>query len=194
MDLFSGLHGGLTLSGKITEVWRLLNETALFLQRTAVRDQFETPLTVLRTTLQKSPDNISVLNEVFRLLVELRKQLREAGYDLSVAKYRLVFDGFRNDDSIAVGFKRIVIFITEDAFYWKTGDENHITLAVFLEKQLEKQKTGTILEMHYLWYKRNKTSLILSGSITETAEDFEKFTTAGKADELLVLSRLKGLY
>jgi site-specific recombinase len=193
MYLFSGLHG-LTLSGKITEVWRLLNETALFLQRTAARKNFEAPLAVLRGMLQKSPDNVSVINEVFRHLVELRKQLRTAGYDLSVAKYRLLFDGFRNDDSLAEGFTRLVIFIAEAAFYWKTGDENHLALAVFLERQLEKRKITAILEMHYLWYQRTKTKLILSGAATERPEDFEQLKTAGEADELLFLSRLRGLY
>jgi hypothetical protein len=48
--------------------------------------------------------------------------------------------------------------------------------------------------MHYLWYKRTKTTLVLSGAATETAEDYAVLKSSGEADSLLFLSRLKGLF
>ncbi|MDR1389696.1 MAG: hypothetical protein LBJ31_06940 [Treponema sp.] len=193
MDLFFELSG-LSLSAKLNAVWRLLNETSVFLQRCAALRKYEPQIFILRGQLQKSPGNITIIHEVFRGLLELRKKLRLSGYDLSVAKYRLVFDGFRNDDCLAGGFYRLVIGIAKDAFYWKTGDENHITLAAFLEQSLAGKRSVEIRETHYLWYKRTKTSLVLSGAVTEKPEDFERLKTAGEADELFFLSRLKGLY
>jgi hypothetical protein len=198
MNLFWGLkenNSGTPFSKKMTEVWQLVNETALLLNRTAIKDRYEQQLGVLRSKLQQAPANPIILEEVSAGIRELRKQMRLAGYDLSMGKYSLLFDGFRHDDSIAEGFKRMVLFIGKDEFFCKTGNENHLMLAEFLNRQLVAgPKKPAILEMHYLWYKRTKTTIVLSGAATETAEDYELLKKAGEADSLLFLSRLKGLF
>jgi hypothetical protein len=186
---------GVSLSGKISGVWNLVNETALLLSRTTIRARYERQLEVLRLHLQQAPDNPATQKEVSGALTEIRKQMRLAGYDLSMGKYTLSFDGFRGDESSAQGFRRVVLFITREGFFWKTGEENHITLAEMLERQLNKNPRGPgILEMHYLWYRRTKTTFVLSGAATETKNDYEKLKSHGEADGLLFLSNLKGLY
>jgi hypothetical protein len=198
MNLFWGLkenYSGTALSKKLTDVWRIVNETALLLNRTAIKDRYERQLGVLRSKLRQEPVNPVILDEVSAGLTELRRQMRLAGYDLSMGKYTLIFDGFRHDDSIAEGFKRMVLFIGTDKFFCKSGDGNHLALAEFLDRQISAgTKRPAILGMHYLWYKRTKTALILSGAATETAEDFELLKKAGEADSLLFLSRLKGFF
>jgi hypothetical protein len=197
MNLFSGLRQNLSnasLAKKITEVWNLLNETALLINRTAIGGRYGNRLAVLRAQLQKAPANPNIIKEVYSGIVGVRQQLRLAGYDLSMGKYALIFDGFRNDDSLGSGFKRAVLFIGEEKFYWQTGDENHIMLAAAMENLLAKSPIPIpILEIHYLWFQRTKTTFSLSGSATETAEDYQKLKTRGESDSLLFLSKLKGL-
>jgi len=184
----------MNLAKKINEVWGLLNETALLLNRTAVHSRFENQLAVLRSRLQHVPPNPAILQGVNAALTEMRKHLRLAGYDLSMGKYTLIFDGFRNDDATIDGFGRMVLFIEKNgAFYWKTGEENHVMLASMLGNVLEKNPALHIIDMHYLWYLRTKTTLTLSGSATETGEDYERLKAMGNGDSLLFLSRLKGL-
>jgi hypothetical protein len=197
MNPLAGLKNPLSasLSKQITEVWRLLNETALLLSRTAIRERFENQLAVLRSQIQRSPSNPAVIKEVSAGITELRKQLRLAGYDLSMGKYTLIFDGFRNDDCMADGFQRLVLFMGRDNFYWRTGEDNHMMLAAALDRILDKNpKREDIQEVHCLWFQRTKTTLTLSGAATETGDDYQRLKTAGEADSLFFLSKLKGLY
>jgi hypothetical protein len=197
MNLFSGIKDNLSrasLSRQITDVLNLLNETALQVSRTKIRARFEKQLLVLRSQLQKAPSSPAVIKEVYTGLTGIRQQIRLAGYDLSMGKYKLVFDGFRNDDSLGGGFKRAVLFIGEKNFFWRTGDDNHIMLASALENSLiQSRNREQIFQIHYLWFMRTKTTYILSGAATETAEDYEMLKAYGEADDLLFLSKLKGL-
>ena len=182
------------MSKKVNEVWALLDETALLVNRTAVKERFKGSLGVLRARLQGAPAHPAVLAEMAGALTELRKQLRLLGYDLSMGKYTLHFDGFRNDDTLGSGFRRMVLFIARGGvFYGKTGEENHLELASLLGQFMEKIPGVQIMDMHYLWYQRTRTSITLSGSATETAEDYERLKAYAGADSLGFLSRLKGL-
>ena len=197
MNPFSSFRDNLSaasLAKKITEVWNLLNETALMVNRTKVRARFENQLALLRSRLQKAPAAAAVVKEVYVNLTGLRQQLRLCGYDLSMGKYTLIFDGFRNDDSLGTGFRRAVLYIGEKNFYWKTGDENHIMLAAALDSLMAKsQSREQIFGIHYLWFLKTRSTVTLSGSATETAEDYEKLKALGESDSLLFLSKIKGL-
>ena len=140
----------------------------------------------------------TVLKEIHAELVELRKELRLSGYDLSLGKYRLVFDGFRHDDSLGKGFRRMVLFLCDDFFLWLTGEANHIELAETLEQQITRHSAAmgkkiNIKGKHYLWYLRTKDELILSGADTEIQEDYARLKAQGEVSSLLFLSRLKKL-
>ena len=188
------------LLDKVTDVWRLLSETDFFLGQTGEHDQYEDQLRSLRAKLTSAgkTGKTKVIQEVRAELVDLRKLLRLSGYDLSLARYRLVFDGFRHDDSVREGFRRLVLFIAQDNFYWRTGEANHIELAEALEQQITKlgasqKKNIPILGKHYLWYLRTKNELILSGAATELKEDYQRLKAFGEAATLLFLGRLKNL-
>jgi hypothetical protein len=188
------------LSDKITDTWKLLSETDYFLSRTDEYHHYEHQMRGIRARLSScgKTGKAAALKEIHAELVGLRKELRLLGYDLSLGKYRLVFDGFRHDDSLGKGFRRMVLFLCDDFFLWLTGDANHIELAETLEQQITRHSAATgkrisIKGKHYLWYLRTKNELILSGADTETKDDYERLRAQGEVSSLLFLSRLKNL-
>jgi hypothetical protein len=188
------------LSDQRTNVWQLLSETDSFLSRTNEYHHYEHQMRKLRVMLSEAGKlNREKTRAVHAELASLRKELRLSGYDLALGKYRLIFDGFRHDDSIKDGFRRIVLFILDDCFLWLTSnDSNHIDLAETLEQQIMRhcmatERDITIKGKHYLWYLRTKDALILSGADTETKEDYRRLKAFGEASSLLFLSRLKNL-
>ncbi|MDR2069987.1 MAG: hypothetical protein LBP81_01015 [Treponema sp.] len=185
------------VSDHFGDVWKLLSETNLFISRIDEISQYQTQIQNMRRELQHAGNIRDRILEVRTSLIELRKNLRMQGYDLSLGRMNLVFDGFRHDDSMAKGFKRVVLFLGDRDLYWLTGTDNHIALEAYLEQKLYKsESTGKslrILGKHYLWYLRRKTELILSGAATERKEDYERLKAIGEAKPLLFLSKLKGL-
>jgi hypothetical protein len=186
-----------SISERFTDVWQLLSETTQFLSKTKEFVHYENQLREWRAQLQSkrldSETNLRIRSE----LVNLRKHLRLMGYDLSLAKQTLRFEGFRNDACIRDGFRRLVLVFTDRDVYWLSGDDNHINLAEYLERRLESALANGEIEQirdrHYLWYKRQGSTLILSGSDTESKEDFQRLEAIGNANPLLLLSKLKGL-
>jgi hypothetical protein len=171
----------------------LLSETTNFLSRTHLLSQYEGQLREWRAILQSSHNNNEKALAVKRELIELRRNLRLQGYDLSLGSQMLVFDGFRNDACLREGFRRIVLFIGDNGVYWMVGEDNHVTLSNFLEERMDQIRVRQIRERHYLWYLRRKNELVLSGSDTETKEDFARLKRIGEANPMLFLSSLKSL-
>jgi len=178
---------------RFSDIWKLLSETTNFLSKTKDFAQYEDQLRQWRARLQLAPNDSDLIHTIRTELVSLRKGLRLQGYDLSLATHTLRFDGFRNDACIREGFSRLVLFFGEEGAYWLCGEDNHIALAGFLETRLDSSGIGGIRERHYLWYRRHGKELILSGSDTETKEDFLRLERIGEANPLLFLSSLKGL-
>ncbi|MDR0497218.1 MAG: hypothetical protein LBH42_06370 [Treponema sp.] len=186
------------INGKVNQYWEFLNETASLLNRTSIKDRFNKQLTAITIRFQNAPTNLSSLKELNAALTELRKQMRLFGYELSMGKYTLILDGFRNDDSYGL-FTRMVLVIDQNGvFYWKTGNANHVELYHLLDDLIEKTRVTKkmsieITDRHYLWFKITKSTITLSGSATETAEAYERLKKYAEEDNLLFLSRLKGL-
>ncbi|GHV24636.1 hypothetical protein AGMMS4952_00600 [Spirochaetia bacterium] len=190
------------LSDRFSDVWKLLSETTVFLSRTKEFGAHEQQLRTWRADLSANRDP-EAAQRIRSELTALRKSLRLQGYDLSLGRQNLIIDGFRNDACLGEGFRRVVIFISNTTLFFLAGEENHIALAEFLEKQVEaeinarKDRTEVrriqILDRHYLWYRRQGQDLILSGSDTETKEDFTRFSAMCDANPLLFLKGLKGL-
>jgi hypothetical protein len=185
------------VSDHFGDVWKLLSETNLFISRIGEMSQYQEQLQKMRWELQNAGNNRDRILEVRANLIELRKSLRLQGYDLSLGRMNLIFDGFRHDNSMTEGFKRMVLFLGDKDIYWLTGMDNHIALESYLEQKLSTsdfiRKNLRILGKHYLWYLRRKTELILSGATTERHEDYERLKALCEAKPLLFLSRLKNL-
>jgi hypothetical protein len=184
------------LSDRFSNEWKLLSETTLFLSRINELHNYENQLRALRSQLYNVGDRKEVIRNIRRELTELRRHLRLEGHDLSLAKQNIVFDGFRNDTSLGDGFTRLVLFLTPNEIYWLAGTENHITLDSYLERQMVNvhlKERPRINSKHFLWYKRDGNSLILSGSDSESKEDYAHLAAAGEANPFWFLSRLKNL-
>jgi hypothetical protein len=181
------------ISENFRGVWVLLSETTNFLSKTHLLAQYEGQLREWRAILQSSHNNNELALGVKKELIGLRRNLRFQGYDLSLGSQTLSFDGFRNDACLREGFRRIVLFISDDGVYWLVGEDNHVTLSSFLEERMDQLKVRQIRERHYLWYQRRKNELVFSGSDTESQEDFERLKQIGEANPMLFLSSLKSL-
>jgi hypothetical protein len=191
--------GGLTtaLADRFMDIWRLLSETNFFLSRTPEFHYFEEQLRILRRELQAARKDSAKVQEVRSKIIDIRRNLRLMGYDLSLGKQNLIIDKFRNDACMAEGFRRVVLFFTRETILYLAGEENHIELSSFLSKRLEQYSTEGkqifIRDKHYLWYRRQGVNLVLSGSDTETKEDFERLKAMGEVNSLFILSSLKQL-
>jgi hypothetical protein len=184
------------LADRFSDTWKLLSETSGFLSRTKVFSLYEEELRAWRHDLQTAANGSEGQKRIRQEIIELRSSLRQQGFDLSLAKQNLMLDGFRSDSSLGEGFRRVVIFFTSGGLYWLSGDDNHITLAELLEKQMNaryRKRNTSILSKHYLWYRRKGNTLILSGSDTETTEDYERLKAMADVNSLEILSGLKDL-
>jgi hypothetical protein len=183
------------IGDRFTDVWKLLSDTTSFLSRTPEFHQYEEQLRSFRSELQSS-NTPETAQKMRKEIIDLRKALRYQGYDLSLGTQTLSVDRFRNDASLKDGFKRVVIFLTNSGIVWLSGEENHIMLADYLESRIQNNLADDhmrIIAKHYLWYRRRGNELILSGSDTETKEDFDRLQAMAEANSLYILGQLKNL-
>jgi predicted amidohydrolase len=87
----------------------------------------------------------------------------------------------------------VVLVFCDPFVYYKTGTANHIEIAEELMDSLSRQKLLHLPEFHYLWYFRYAKGLLLSGSATEQASDFERLQARAAVNPLKLLSALKNL-
>ncbi len=174
-------------------VWKLLSDTTNFLSRTSLFDQYQKMLREWRYQLQHNPSNTEIFREVRQQIVDLRRLLRDQGYDLTLGSRDLQVQGFRNDSAMQDGFVRLVLFISDEDLFYVHGQENHIELSRYLESQLQQSGVRGIRQRHYLWYLWHNNVLILSGSDTESKSDFEVFREYAEANKLPLLQKLRKL-
>jgi hypothetical protein len=182
-----------SLAERMATTWVLLSDTTNFLSRTSIFNQYEAQLRDLRFRLSVSEADDSELRAIRKELTELRAALRIQGYDLSLGKLELSIKGYRNDASVAEGFRRIVIFIGAKDLWFVTGEDNHRALHDFLEGECERRRISSVKHKHYLWYRWNHGLLLLSGSDSEGAEEFQKLQEWAERPEnrLALLGKLR---
>lgn len=184
---------GSFLTDRFAPEWKLLSETEAFLSHTPEFLSYEGQFRAWRKQLQDRKTREDALNTIRAEIVTLRRELRLQGYDLSLGSLRLVMDGFRNDDSLAEGFRRVVICICGTAVYYQTGQANHVEIAENLMETLSRKRLIDHPEVHYLWYRRTRNELVLSGSATESRDFFVRLENRAAANPLRLLSALKNL-
>ncbi len=181
------------LSDHFSHEWKLLSETEAFLSHTPDFPAYEQQFKLWRTKLQNRATIDTELVTIRSEIVTLRKTLRLKGYDLSLGLQRLVVKGFRNDDSLAEGFQRVVICICDPDIFFQTGSANHVAIAEELIDTLTRKRLYRHPEIHYLWYLRTAQGLLLSGSATETSTDFKRLEDRANANPMKLLSALHDL-
>ena len=103
----------------------------------------------------------------------MRKLLRLQGYDLRLGSKDIALEGFRHDDAMGEGFRRMVLGLADDDVYYLAGEANHIELAEMLENQCRQKRSCKPYRLHCLWYRWRNDVLVISGADSETAEMFE---------------------
>lgn len=173
--------------------WVLLSDTTIFLSNhTKIFHHYESTLRELRRKLESNRNDIETINEVRQEVAQIRKTLRLQGYNLKLGSIDLKLEGFRNDDSIAKGFQRCVLYILEDGdIIYTTGLSNHMDLESAIDARLTAVGYRPVEIKHYLWYKWTNRILILSGAATETAEDFELFKDYVSYNKDFLLKKLR---
>lgn len=176
-----------------SSAWILLSDTTIFLSNnTKIFHQYESTLRDLRRRLETYSNDEETIRDVRSEVAEIRKVLRSQGYNLKLGSLDLRVEGFRNDDAMARGFNRCVLFLMVDGdILYITGTSNHIDLESALESRLTAVGYRPITIKHYLWYKWVNRVLILSGAATETQEDFEEFKIFASQNKALILRKLK---
>ncbi len=182
-----------SLAERFSSAWRLLSDTTIFLSSTKVFHRYENTLRKWRRQLETSRRDPNVVDQVRKEIIEFRGTLRKMGYDVRLGAFQLKTEGFRHDDAIAEGFKRMVMYITQDNLYYLTGTENHIELDRYLEQRCYQAKIRNITQKHYLWFRWRQNTLVLSGAASEDKESFDKLEKSVKDDPLFFIKRLRKL-
>jgi hypothetical protein len=161
------------LAESTSSTWRLLSDTTNFLSRVKLLDEYEAELRTWRARLSRKRTDPQVMKDVRGEIVALRSLLREQGYDLRLGSKDIALEGFRHDDAMAEGFRRMVLGLADDDVYYLSGEANHIELAEMLESQCRQKRACKPYRLHCLWYRWRNDVLVISGADSETAETFE---------------------
>ena len=178
------------LAESFSSAWRLLSDTTNFLSRVGLLESHETDLRAWRDRLSRARNDARALAEVRAEVVALRRALREQGHDLRLGSRDAVLEGFRHDDALAEGFRRIALGAADEDVYWVAGDANHIELARQLEEMCGARRRCLPYTPHFLWYRWRNNVLVLSGSASETPEMFEAFRAYFATHKELLLRTL----
>ncbi len=177
----------------ISSTWRLLSDTTNFLSRMKMLEKYDAELRGWRERLSRNRTSQQVAREVREEVVALRKALRAQGHDLRLGSKDVIIEGWRNDDSMAEGFRRIVLGLAEDDVYYLAGDSNHNDLADYLDSQCRARRRCKPYSLHCLWYRWRSDVLVLSGAASESAEQFEEFRAWFAPNKELLLRKLSNL-
>jgi hypothetical protein len=178
------------LAETFSSTWRLLTDTTNFLSRIRMLEKYETELRAWRERLQRSQNNQPIVHQIRDEIVAVRRLLREQGHDLRLGSKDIALEGFRHDDSMAEGFKRMVLGVAENEVYWLTGEANHIELADRLDQACRERRGCKPYALHCLWYRWRNNVLVLSGAASETAEMFEEFRAYFSKNREFLLKKL----
>ncbi len=181
------------LAESLSSTWTLLSDTTNFLSRVGLLESYEADIRAMRQKLSAARRDTIAIRQVREQVVALRKALRLRGYDLRLGSKDIALEGFRNDDAMAEGFRRLVIGIAENDVYWIAGDVNHGELAQALELRCRARRSCLPFVPHFLWYRWRNNVLVLSGAASETAESFEELKTYFATHKEFLLKKLMSL-
>lgn len=171
--------------------WKLLSDTNHFLSRTSIFGLYESQLRDWRHNLQTYRQDTERLQEIRKQIVLLRKELRQQGYNLMLGKFQIRLEGFRSDDSLALGYQRVVLICVENNIYLLTGQDNHNVLKEYLGERLNQIRVRQNRDLHSLWYRWDNRLLLISGADSETKEDYEEFRKDAEENPFLYIESFR---
>lgn len=161
------------IAESVSSTWLLLSDTTNFLSRVGLLEHYEKEIREWRSDLARFRNLPGRVREIRENIVALRRLLRSQGHDLRLGSKDIALEGWRHDDAVAEGFRRMVLGLMGTDVIALAGDVNHNELASALEQRLQAQKRSTACDMHFLWYRWRNQVLVLSGAASETSEQFE---------------------
>ena len=181
------------LAESASSTWRLLSDTTNFLSRVKLLDSYETELRTWRAQLSRRRTDPQIMKGVREEIVALRRLLREQGHDLRLGSKDIALEGFRHDDAMGEGFRRMVLGLADDDVYYLAGEANHIELAEMLDSQCRQKRSCKPYRLHCLWYRWRNDVLVISGADSETAEMFEDLKAWFAPNREFLLKKLSKL-
>jgi hypothetical protein len=160
---------------KFTDVWVLLSDTDRFVSRARLMFRYEKQLRQWRSRLTESSRDMDVAREVRDQIVAFRRDRRLEGWELRLGSLDIQVKGFRSDDAMSAGFRRMVAMVNESGeVRYAVGSGNHVQLDKELTVALRHAPPKVPLESHYLWYRRNGGVLELAGADSQPRDSHEK--------------------
>lgn len=159
---------------KFADAWVLLSDTDRFVSRAGLMPRYEKQLREWRSSLQESRNDIDLTRAIREDIVAFRRARRQEGFELRLGSLDVQLKGFRSDDALSVGFRRMVLMVgASGEIRYITGSANHIQLDEELSVRLRDAPPSEALEPHYLWYRRNEGVLELAGADSEPKDMME---------------------
>jgi len=163
---------------RFADVWVLLSDTDRFVGRAGLLEKYESQLKLWRSNLLWFKNDIERTRQIRKEIVDFRRARRAEGWELRLGWLDVQLKGFRSDDAMAVGFRRLVLSIGDDGeVQFITGSGNHIELDHELDFRLRKLPLVGPVWKHYLWYRRIEGIIELAGADSESKESFERLKT-----------------
>jgi len=160
---------------RFADVWVLLSDTDRFVSRAGLLGKYESQLKQWRSRLLSFKNDREGTRRIRGEIVDFRRERRVEGWELRLGWLDVQAKGFRSDDAMAVGFRRLVLLIGGDGeLRFITGDGNHIELDHELNFKLRQSPLAVPVERHYLWYRRIEGVIELAGADSESKESFER--------------------
>jgi len=179
---------------KFADVWVLLSDTDRFVSRARLMFRYERQLREWRSELQKSRNDINRTSEIRNDIIAFRRARRAEGWELRLGSLDIQLKGFRKDDAMSVGFRRMVLLVGENGeVRFVTGTANHIQLDQEISMQLRQAPPSEPLEPHYLWYRRIEGVMELAGADSQpvdSQENLKKYIENHKSDLVRAMFRL----
>jgi hypothetical protein len=174
----------------VSSTWRLLSDTTNFLSRVNLLDEYEQDIRRMRERLTRGVHDPQAVRDVRGQVTALRRSLREQGHDLRLGSKDIAIEGWRHDDAMGEGFRRVVLGIADDDIYAIAGESNHIDLAEALEERCRARRNCKPYRLHCLWYRWRNDVLVLSGAASETSQQFQELKEYFSANKEFLLRKL----
>ncbi len=160
---------------RFADVWVLLSNTDRFVSRAGLMPRYERQLRQWRTELQEARMDVDRTREIKEDIVAFRKARREEGWELRLGSLDIQVKGFRSDDAMGVGFRRMVLYVGENGdIRYIIGSANHNQLDEELNVRLRQSPPAKPLEPHYLWYRKVDDVLELAGADSQSKDSQER--------------------
>jgi len=162
------------MGDRFSNVWVLLSDTDRFVYRSGLLRKYESQLKMWRSNLLLFKNDEEKRRRIRKEIVDFRRERRVEGWELRLGSLDVQLKGFRSDDAMAVGFRRLVLLAGDDGqVHFITGSGNHIELDQELSVRLRRLPLVETVRRHYLWYRRIEGVIELAGADSESKDSFE---------------------